>query len=177
METVKNLTGQLRVQISEIEVLKHNIEKEMKENLQINERKSRIENDYTNTTKQIAAEEERLQTLSAELNNQRMIIKFTEGDLNQANTANQEREFELNQIIKDIEKQTLLKVSLEDEIMNHLDECDTNDKAAAHLSKFVRQLKEKCRQLEIKMLNAENTDAKLLVEIEQLKGSNTANID
>lgn len=27
------------------------------------------------------------------------------------------------------------------------------------------------------MLNAENTDAKLLVEIEQLKGSNTANIE
>lgn len=49
--------------------------------------------------------------------------------------------------MKDIEKQTLLKVSLEDEIMNHLDECDTNDKAAANLSKFVRQLKEKCRQL------------------------------
>lgn len=82
------MSGRLRVQISEIEVLKHNIEKEMKENLQINERKLRIENDYTNTTKQIVAEEERLQTLSAELNNQRMIIKFTEGDLNQANTVN-----------------------------------------------------------------------------------------
>lgn len=69
---------------------------------------------------------------------------------------------------KDIEKLASQKIQLEDQILIKLEEKVAHDKAARHLNKLLRNLKNVTREQELVVVQTENSYGKTLLDIEKL---------
>lgn len=109
-----------------------------------------------------------------------MLIEATDAAIAKATTENHVLGTELKATLRDHERQTKLKIELEEKILEVLQDHISSDQASQARARNVRELQNKRRERELIMSSTEEQLSKLMYELEKLKGivaGNRARID
>lgn len=98
------------------------------------------------------------------------LIEATDAALAKATTENHVLEMELKATLRDQERQTKLKIELEEKILEMLQDHMSSDQASRARGRQVRELQNKRREREMIMFSTEEQLSKLMYELEKLKG-------
>jgi chromosome segregation ATPase len=123
-----------------------------------------MEGEIANVKRLLANCQAKFEAMKEEYAKYTRILHETEESLNRVNVEKTQCTAQLNEIRKAIEQQYREKVRLEDEILDKLRDQLTADKAAKYTQKIVHQLRERTKDLEQQIANAENDIAKTMLE-------------
>ncbi|KAJ8953759.1 hypothetical protein NQ318_015415 [Aromia moschata] len=167
-EEVKNLT-------SETEQVMNLTRKEMNENESRTLMKDRFEKDLQNCKTQMADELNRKATIEKTMFNLQAIIEQTNKDLEDVLNENRQKHAMLDIVSKELGRISTTKINLEEKVMRDLQNQMAANKAAASLYRILNGVKEKKRDVEILMHEAENKSSQMSAQIESQKYSNDEN--
>lgn len=98
------------------------------------------------------------------------LIEETEGSLSKSSLENAVLESELKGIRREYERQTNMKIELEEKILNVLQDQISTDHASKSRAKNVLDLQTQRRDLELTLFSTEEKLSEILFELEKLKG-------
>ncbi|XP_076250915.1 coiled-coil domain-containing protein 40-like [Rhynchophorus ferrugineus] len=173
-ETQK-INEQIKSTISEIEKVIKLTKKEMNENERYTLNKSRAELDVSNCKRQIADQLAKFDEYSATSANLQNIIEQTEKDVEHIVAENNAKLTVLSILTKDYDKIYNTKVSLEQQLLQDIENQAANDKVAGNLYRTLNTIKEKKKDLEIIMNEAENKQSLISSDMEVQKYMNEEN--
>ncbi|KAJ8973510.1 hypothetical protein NQ317_000438 [Molorchus minor] len=107
--------------------------------------------------------------------NLQSIIDETEKDIVDVQNENRQKQALFDEIAKDLEKISNKKVELEEKVLKDLQNQMAANKAAASLYRILNGIKDKKREVEILMNEAENKSSQISAQIESQKYSNDEN--
>ncbi|XP_052261678.1 coiled-coil domain-containing protein 40-like isoform X2 [Dreissena polymorpha] len=154
---------------TEIEGYKKSIQKEQEQNEKLTLILNKTERDIETVKKQLAQCQSKHDALKSEYATYTRILHETEQSLNRAMTDKTLRENELNALRKQIEREYLEKVKLEDDIMEKMRSQLTMDKAAQYTKKLTGKKRELTKQLETQMAEVENEISQNALEVSNVK--------
>ncbi|XP_021370653.1 coiled-coil domain-containing protein 40-like isoform X2 [Mizuhopecten yessoensis] len=142
---------------TEIEGYKKSIFKEQEQNEKLTLILNKTERDIETVRKLLSQSQAKHDALKAEYATYTRMLHETEQALNRAVTDKTLRMNELNALRKQIEREYLEKVQLEDAIMEKMRSQLTMDKASQYTRKLTAKKRELTKQLETQMAEVENT--------------------
>ncbi|KAK3091997.1 hypothetical protein FSP39_024328 [Pinctada imbricata] len=154
---------------TEIEGYKKSIFKEQEQNEKLTLILNKTERDIETVKKQLTQCQAKHDALKAEYATYTRMLHETEQALNRAVTDKTLRLNELNALRKQIEREYLEKVELEDEIMEKMRSQLTMDKAAQYTKKLTGKKRELTKQLETQMAEVENQISRDSLEISNVQ--------
>ncbi|WAQ97414.1 CCD40-like protein [Mya arenaria] len=154
---------------TEIEGYKKSIQKEQEQNEKLTLILNKTERDIETVKKQLTQCQAKHDALKSEYATYTRILHETEQSLNRAMTDKTLRENELNALRKQIEREYLEKVRLEDEIMEKMRSQLTMDKASQYTKKLTTKKRELTKQLETQMAEVENEISQNTLEVSNVK--------
>lgn len=132
--------------------------------------KNRVLNDLMNLERDFDRDSDENQKIMQEIDNFQILLDKTEEDFKQARTEGLVVENHLKRLRLQIERQSKQKFTLEEQILELLQDQISSDKASDYRAKLLRDTQEKRRQLEIGMSYTENQLAIVLLDLEKWKG-------
>ncbi|XP_045213458.2 coiled-coil domain-containing protein 40-like [Mercenaria mercenaria] len=154
---------------TEIEGYKKSIQKEQEQNEKLTLILNKTERDIETVKKQLTQCQSKHDALKSEYATYTRILHETEQSLNRAMTDKTLRQNELNALWKQIEREYLEKVKLEDDIMEKMRSQLTMDKAAQYTKKLTTKKRELTKQLETQMAEVENDISQNTLQISNVK--------
>ncbi|XP_071132695.1 coiled-coil domain-containing protein 40-like [Mytilus edulis] len=154
---------------TEIEGYKKSIFKEQEQNEKLTLILNKTERDIETVKKQLTQCQAKHDALKAEYATYTRMLHETEQALNRAMTDKTLRLNELNALRKQIEREYLEKVNLEDEIMEKMRSQLTMDKAAHYTKKLTGKRRDLTKQLETSMAEVENQISRDSLEISNVQ--------
>ncbi|XP_013409019.1 coiled-coil domain-containing protein 40 isoform X1 [Lingula anatina] len=145
---------------TEIEGYKKSIFKEQEQNEKLTLILNKAEIDIATLRKQMAVCQQKHEALKSEYATYTRMLHETEQALNRANAEKQTKLNELNALRKQIEREYLEKVRLEDEIMEMMRQQLTMDKASQYTEKLTGKLRDRTKELEAQSAEVENQIAR-----------------
>ncbi|XP_053308820.1 coiled-coil domain-containing protein 40 [Spea bombifrons] len=156
---------ELRAMDTEIESYKKSITKEEDRNEQLTFMFNRTERDSAMSKKLIAQCQAKQEALRVEFSTYMRTLQETEQALSRVTAERTVRLSEVATIRKQIEKESQVKVVLENQIMEKLQEKMTSDKATKYTSLLTEKLQKRKLDLEIEFAKVENDTAQVQLEI------------
>ncbi|XP_069123768.1 coiled-coil domain-containing protein 40-like [Argopecten irradians] len=154
---------------TEIEGYKKSIFKEQEQNEKLTLILNKTERDIETVRKLLSQSQAKHDALKAEYATYTRMLHETEQALNRAVTDKTLRMNELNALRKQIEREYLEKVQLEDAIMEKMRSQLTMDKASQYTRKLTSKKRELTKQLETQMAEVENTISSETLEISNVQ--------
>ncbi|XP_060084117.1 coiled-coil domain-containing protein 40-like [Ylistrum balloti] len=154
---------------TEIEGYKKSIFKEQEQNEKLTLILNKTERDIETVRKMLSQSQAKHDALKAEYATYTRMLHETEQALNRAVTDKTLRMNELNALRKQIEREYLEKVQLEDAIMEKMRSQLTMDKASQYTRKLTAKKRELTKQLETQMAEVENTISSESLEISNVQ--------
>ncbi|XP_071444027.1 coiled-coil domain-containing protein 40-like [Hetaerina americana] len=171
-EELRELKLKLSNMNGEIEGIKKECNKEMEKNEDLTLVQHKAELYAENLKVEIIQLHEKQNNLKMELSQLAAIVMQTEKNLQEHILMSHKMEDKRNSAQKDIEKLASKQISLEDEIMDTLQNQIVQDKSAKYLHKIISKLKEKIRDQEVLLISTENNMANSILAIEQQVAEN-----
>ncbi|KAM8945657.1 coiled-coil domain-containing protein 40 [Pelodytes ibericus] len=156
---------ELRVMDTEIESYKKSITQEEDQNEQLTFMFNRAESDAAMSKKLITQCQARQEALRVEFSTYMRTLQETEQALNRVTMKRASRWNELASLRKQIERESKVKLTLENQIMEKLQEKMTSDKATKYSSLLAEKLQKRKLDLEIDFSKMENDTAQVQLEI------------
>ncbi|XP_063312335.1 coiled-coil domain-containing protein 40 [Pelobates fuscus] len=150
---------------TEIESYKKSITKEEDRNEQLTFMYNRAESDAAMTKKLVVQCQARQEALRVEFSTYMRTLQDTEQALSRSTGERAGRLGELNLLRKQIEKESQVKLALENQIMEKLQEKMTSDKATKYSSLLAEKLQKRKLDLDIEYSKLENDTAQVQLEI------------
>ncbi|KAK3598746.1 hypothetical protein CHS0354_028798 [Potamilus streckersoni] len=154
---------------TEIEGYKKSIQKEQEQNEKLTLILNKAERDIETIKKQLAQCQSKHDAQKAEYATYTRMLHETEQALNRAMTDKTLRMNELNALRKQIEREYLEKVQLEDDIMEKIRSQLTMDKAAHYTKKLTGKKRDLTKKLETQMAEVENQISRDTLEISNVR--------
>lgn len=124
----------------------------------------RLENDYVRDS------EENDKILTG-IDNFNLLLERTDDDLKHARTEGLVIQNHLNRLLLQMDRQGKQRYTLEEKILELLQDQITSDKASDYRAKLLREVQERRRNLEITMSDTENQLANILLDLEKWKNT------
>ncbi|KAK3733202.1 hypothetical protein QZH41_019682 [Actinostola sp. cb2023] len=150
---------------TEIEGYKKSISKAQEQNEHITLLQNKIESDISLVKKLMSISKTKLEALKTEYSTYTRTLHQTEQQLNRAQTEVVLKENELTALRKQIEREFLEKVGLEDAIMEKLRSQLTMDKATRYTKKMTDRLRRRATELESSVAEVENEISRDVLDI------------
>eukprot|EP00794_Sanderia_malayensis_P008980 gene8980-9938_t len=150
---------------TELDGYKRQIKKSQEQNEQLTYMQNRIETDIALLRKQIGICQNKHEALKIQYSSYSRALYETEQQLNRATTEATLKENEANVLRKQIEREFLEKVKLEDMVMEKMREQLTADKASQYTKKVTDKVRRRATELERGMADVENEISKDVLEI------------
>ncbi|KAJ8930557.1 hypothetical protein NQ314_016638 [Rhamnusium bicolor] len=174
-EEINRLQEKLKSTTAEIEQVKKLTKQELIENEKQTLIKDRFELDIKNCKTQTDDEMRKTDSIERMMFDLQAIVEQTEKDIESTAMENHNKETILNIISKEFDKVSSRKFVLEEKFVKDLQNQMANDKAASSLNKMLSSIREKKKDVEIILNEAENKSSQLSTEIESQKYSNDEN--
>lgn len=171
-EEVNRLQENLKSVMAETEQIKKLTKKELLENERRTMLKARIEQDIKYCKSQIEEEMRKKNVIERNTLELQAISEQTEKDIESVRNEIQHRQTYLDVIMKDYDKIVSKKCALEEKLLKDLQNQLVNDKAAVSLYRSLRSIKEKSKDVEVIMKEAENKQSRLNANIDSQKYKN-----
>ncbi|XP_069697466.1 coiled-coil domain-containing protein 40 isoform X2 [Periplaneta americana] len=168
----KKVQEEYQTVTNEIEGYKKASNEEMLKNERLTIILNKVHAEQTNLERLCTLEEEKKITLEIQLSKVNNILEQTDRDLQQVMSDCHKKMHEDKLLQKNLEKLCNDKISLEDTILENLQDQITQDKAAKYLNKVLCTLRNKTRDQEIIMMNTENKLTQTGLEVESQKSAN-----
>lgn len=156
---------ELRSMETEIDGYKKSVTKEEERHEKLAFMINRAESDAAMSKKLISQCQAKQEALRVEFSTYMRTLEETEQALSRVTTERAGRWTELNSLRKQIEKESQVKGTLENEIMEKLQEKLTSDKAAKYSSLLTEKLRRRKLELEIDYTKMENETAQVQLEL------------
>ncbi|XP_018419367.1 PREDICTED: coiled-coil domain-containing protein 40 [Nanorana parkeri] len=156
---------ELRSMDTEIESYKKSITKEEERNEKLAFMKNRAESDAAMSKKLITQCQARQEALRVEFSTYMRTLQETEQALSRVTTDRAVRFSELANLLKQIEKESQIKGTLENQILEKLQGRLTSDKAAKYASLLTGKLQKRQLELEIDCTKMENETSQVQLEV------------
>jgi len=150
---------------TELDGYKRQIKKAQEQNEQLTYMQNRIEGDIAMLKKQIAICQNKHEALKIQYSTYSRTLHDTEQQLNRTTTEATLKENEANVLRKQIEREFLEKVKLDDMIMEKMREQLTADKASQYTKKVTDKVRRRATELERAMADVENEISIDILEI------------
>ncbi|KAL1505242.1 hypothetical protein ABEB36_004849 [Hypothenemus hampei] len=160
---------------TEIEQVKKLTKKEMNENQRLCMIKLKTEMDVNLCKQQIDEESLKYNEFANSIFEMQAVIEQTEKDIERVNEEIRHKEINLKQIMKDFVKISTKKYEMEKKFLEDLENQAANDTVAGNLYRHLNMMREKCKDLEIIMNEAENKQSQFASEMESQEYSNEEN--
>ncbi|XP_064620964.1 coiled-coil domain-containing protein 40-like isoform X2 [Lineus longissimus] len=154
---------------TEIDGFKRQIGKEQEQNEKLTLILNKTEVDIAMVKKLLAQVQAKHEALKAEYATYTRMLHETEQALNRAMTDKQLRENEVNALRKQIEREYLEKVKLEDEIMEKIRSQLTMEKAAIYTDKLTGKMRGRTKELEAQVAQVENEISRYALDVSNTK--------
>ncbi|KAJ8917137.1 hypothetical protein NQ315_012629 [Exocentrus adspersus] len=171
-DEVNKLQENLKSIVSETEQVRKLTKKELVENERRTVLKMRIEQDMKQCRAQVEEEMKKRQELERDMLELQSILEQTEKDIENVGNEMQHEQTRLNAVTMDYDKIVSKKVALEENLLRDLQNQLANNKAAVSLYKLLRDSREKRKDVEVIMNEAENKRSRLMADIESQKYDN-----
>jgi len=150
---------------TEIEGYRKSISKAQEQNEQITLMHNKIEADISMVKKLIAVSKNKQEVLKTEYSKYTRTLHETEQQLNRAETEVTLKENEITALRKQIEREFLEKIKIEDNIMEKMRSQLTLDKAAQYTKKMTDRLRRRATELESSVAEVENEISRDILDI------------
>lgn len=134
---------------------------------------NRLTGDLQALERQLTRETREMEKLLDFSNEKQSIYEQTELDLKRSELEGVILENQLKAVKAKIELQARKKITLEEQILDLLQEQISSDKAGQHRAKILRENQDQRRKLEIQISATENDLSMVLLDLEQVRGSVT----
>ncbi|XP_018561589.1 coiled-coil domain-containing protein 40 [Anoplophora glabripennis] len=171
-EEVNRMQENLKSITAETEQVKKLTKKELIENERRTVLKNRIEQDIKYCKAQTDEEMKKRNAIERNMLELQAISEQTEKDIESVRNEIQHRQTYLDVITKDYDKIVSKKTGLEEKLLKNLQNQLANDKAAVSLYRMLRAIKDKTKDVEVIMNEAENKRSRLIANIESQKYNN-----
>ncbi|XP_050303237.1 coiled-coil domain-containing protein 40 [Anthonomus grandis grandis] len=158
--------------ISEAEKVRKLTKGEMNENQRFVLNKARAELDISNCKQQLEEETARFNEHARNMAEMQAIIDQTEKDIQRASEELKYKEVLFKRIVKDFDRISSKKYELERKLLQDIENQAANDTVAGNLMRLLNIAREKRKDLEIIMNEAENKHSLLVSDIESQKYKN-----
>ncbi|XP_060530347.1 coiled-coil domain-containing protein 40 [Cylas formicarius] len=156
----------------EIEQVKKLTKKEMNDNERLTMNKARVESDLKNCNAQTQTRLDEYRTEEGAACALQAVLDQTEFDTSQASSENRVQQTTLSNMLKDYEKIANKKMDTEQKLSDYIEDKAMSDKMVGNLHRQLKTCRERRKDLEIILNEAENKLSLLRAEIEAQKFAN-----
>lgn len=156
-----------------IEGTRKEIQKQTVQNEKLEGFLNRLTGDFQSLERQFTKENKEMEQVLDTFLKKMTIYEQTEVDLKKSELEGMIIENQFKSVKKKIELQAKQKLEFEEKILDLLQEQISSDKAGQFRAKTLRENQEKRRYLEIQISGTENDLSKILLDLEQVRGSVT----
>lgn len=154
-----------------IEGTRKEIQKQTIQNEKLEGFLNRLTGDFNALERQYAKENKEMERVLDAFHKKVELYEQTEIDLKKSELEGMINENQLKSVKKKIELQAKQKLELEEKILDLLQEQISSDKTGQFRAKILRENQDKRRSMEIQISATENDLSKILLDLEQVRGS------
>ncbi|CAG9768078.1 unnamed protein product [Ceutorhynchus assimilis] len=169
---INKVQEETKAKISEMDQIKKLAKKEMNENQRLAIIKARAELDISNCKRLLDEESMKYNEFAKDISELQAIVEQTDSDVHNLSEEVYQKELAISNLTKEVHKINSTKFELEKQLLGTLEVKAANDTVCESLYRQLNSLKEKGKDLEIIMTEAENKLSKSLSQMETEKYNN-----